>query len=124
MTLTTSLIRLLSHLSRRRHWQLAGLLVLMLVGALAEMATLSSSIMGGAAGVNLLLGMIRTKFAAVLIGTTTGVGLLASFTAIQGIVGTLAGLGIQSSALREIAAAVGQGDEQAIGRVVLTPRSI
>lgn len=70
----------------------------------------SSSIMGGAAGINLLLGMVRTKFAAVLIGTI-GVGLLASFTALQGIIGAIAGLGIQSSAVREIAAAIGQGDE-------------
>lgn len=83
----------------------------------------SSSIMGGAAGINLLLGMIRTKFVAVLIGTT-GVGLLASFTAMQGIIGTLAGLGIQSSAVREVAAAVGKGDEQAIGRAVLTLRRV
>ena len=30
----------------------------------------ASSIMGGAAGINLLLSMIRTKFVAVLIGTT------------------------------------------------------
>ena len=79
--------------------------------------------MGGVAGVNLLLGMVRTKFAAVLIGTT-GVGLLASFNAILGIVGAIAGLGIQSSAVREIAAAVGQGDEQAIGRAVLTLRRV
>ncbi len=83
----------------------------------------SSSIMGGAAGINLLLGMVRTKFAAVLIGTT-GVGLLASFSAVQGLVGTLFGLGIQSSAVREIAVAVGKGDQNAIGRAVLTLRRI
>ena len=83
----------------------------------------SSSIMGGAAGVNLLLGMIRIKFVAVLIGAT-GVGLLASFTAMQGIIGTIVGLGIQSSAVREVAAAVGRGDEQAIGRAVLTLRRV
>ena len=53
----------------------------------------SSSIMGGAAGINLLLGMVRVKFAAVLIGAT-GVGLNASFTAVQGLVGTVAGMGI------------------------------
>lgn len=79
--------------------------------------------MGGAAGINLLLGMIRVKFAAVLIGVT-GVGLNASFSAVQGLVGTVAGLGIQSSAVREIAAAVGRGDEQAIGRAVLSLRRI
>ena len=83
----------------------------------------ASSIMGGAAGINLLLGMVRVKFAAVLIGTT-GVGLNASFTAIQGLIGTLAGLGIQSSGVREIAAAVGTGDQAAIGRTILTLRRI
>lgn len=83
----------------------------------------ASSIMGGAAGINLLLGMVRVKFAAVLIGAT-GVGLNASFGALQGVFGTLAGLGIQSSAVRDIAAAVGKGDQQAIGRAVLTLRRI
>jgi len=79
--------------------------------------------MGGAAGINVLLGMVRTKFAAVLIGIT-GVGMLAGFSSIQGIIGTFAGLGIQSSAVREIAKAVGMGDEHAIGRVVLTLRRV
>ncbi len=79
--------------------------------------------MGSAAGVSLLLGMVRVKFAAVLIGAT-GVGLIASFAAVQGLVGNLASLGIQSSAVREIAAAVGKKDEQAIGRAVLTLRRI
>jgi len=83
----------------------------------------SSSIMGGVAGFNLLLGMVRTKFAAVLIGTV-GFGLIANFGAIQGFVGTLAGLGIQSSAVREVAAAVASGDEEAIGRTVLTLRRL
>lgn len=83
----------------------------------------ASSIMGGAAGITLLLGMLRVKFAAVFIGTT-GVGLIASFGAVQGFIGTLAGFGLQSSAVREIAAAVGQGDEQAIGRTVLTLRRL
>lgn len=83
----------------------------------------SSSIIGGAAGISMLLGMVRTKFAAVLIGTT-GVGLLASFGAIQGLIGTLASLGIQSSAVREVAIAVAKNDDQAIGRSVLTLRRI
>ncbi len=83
----------------------------------------ASSIMGGAASINLLLGMVRVKFAAVLIGTT-GVGLISSFGALQGLIGTLAGLGIQSSAVREISVAVGKGDEQAIGRAVLALRRL
>lgn len=79
--------------------------------------------MGGAAGINLLLGMVRVKFAAVFIGAT-GVGLNASFGAVQSLIGTLAGLGIQTSAVREIAAAVGKNDEQAIGRAVLIVRRL
>lgn len=83
----------------------------------------ASSIMGGAAGINMLLSMVRVKFAALLIGAT-GVGLNASFTAMQGLVGTVAGLGLQSSAVREIAVTVGTGDQQAIGRAVLTLRRL
>lgn len=83
----------------------------------------SSSIMGGAAGINMLISMIRTKFAAVLIGSN-GIGLLASFTVIQELIGTIANLGIQSSAVREVAAAVGKNDAQAIGRTVLTLRRV
>ena len=79
--------------------------------------------MGGAAGIAMLLGMVRVKFAAVLIGTA-GVGLNASFTAIQTLISTLAGLGLQSSAVRDIAAAVSKDDQQEIGRKVLTLRRI
>lgn len=79
--------------------------------------------MGGAAGINLLLGMVRVKFAAVLIGTT-GVGLIASFGALQSFIGTLAGLGLQSSAVRDIAAAVAKGDDHAVGCAVLTLRRL
>lgn len=42
MTLTASLIRLFAHVPKRRRKQLAGLIVLMLVGAIAEMATLGA----------------------------------------------------------------------------------
>lgn len=83
----------------------------------------ASSIMGGSAGINLLLGMLRVKFAAVFIGTN-GVGLISSFGALQGFIGTLAGFGLQSSAVRDIAAAVAKGDAQAVGRAVLTLRRL
>lgn len=83
----------------------------------------SSSLIGGAQGINLLLGIVRVKFAAVLIGPV-GVGLLGNYTAIQGLVGTVAGLGIQSSGVRDVAAAVGNGDSQAIGATILTLRRV
>lgn len=83
----------------------------------------SSSIMGGVASINLILGMLRIKFAAILIGVT-GVGLLSSFAAIQGVVGTVVGLGIQSSAVRDIAAAVAKKNDEQIGRIVISLRRI
>ena len=83
----------------------------------------SSSLIGGAQGIGLLLGMVRTKFAAVLIGPL-GVGLAGNYLAIQGLVSTVAGLGIQSSAVRDVAEAVGREDREAIGRTILTLRRI
>ena len=43
-SLQAGLLRLLAHLSRRRRWQLGGLLVFMLLGAVAELATLGAVI--------------------------------------------------------------------------------
>jgi ABC-type multidrug transport system fused ATPase/permease subunit len=42
MSLKDSLVSLFAHLSRRRRWQLVGLFLLLLVSALAEMATLGA----------------------------------------------------------------------------------
>ena len=83
----------------------------------------SSYIMGGASGVNLLIGMVRVKFTALLIGST-GIGLLASLSAIQVLIGTLVSMGFQQSSIRAIAIASGKGDYLEIGRIVLTMRRI
>jgi len=79
--------------------------------------------MGGVAGITMILGMVRTKFAAILIGAA-GVGVSSNFNAIQGVVGAIAGLGIQSSAVRDIATAVAKNNNQEIGRTVLSLRRI
>ena len=52
----------------------------------------TSSLVGGAEGINLLLGMVRTKCVAVLIGPI-GVGLIGTYQAMQGMVSSVAGLG-------------------------------
>lgn len=83
----------------------------------------SSSLMAGVQGVNLLLGMVRAKFSAILIGTA-GAGLLGNYGAIVGLVGTIAGLGIQSSGVRGVAEAAGHGDQQAIARAILALRRV
>jgi enterobacterial common antigen flippase len=83
----------------------------------------SSSIMAGSSGFVMLFGLIRTKFAAILIGST-GIGFLASFTSIQILVSTLSGFGLSSSAVREISVAVGKDDHQVVGSAVLTLRRL
>jgi len=67
--------------------------------------------------------MVRTKFAAVLIGLY-GVGVLSSFTAIQGIAGAAASLGIQSSAVRDIAALVAKNDLEEVARAIKSVRRV
>lgn len=83
----------------------------------------STSIIGGAAGISLLLGMVQTKFAAMFIGPV-GVGLVGAYKAIQGVFGTVAGMGVQQSAVRDIAAAVGRNEDEAIGRIILSLRRV
>jgi len=81
----------------------------------------SSSIIGGAAAVALLLGMVRTKFAAVLIGAT-GIGLLANYSVIQGLIGTITGFGLYSSGVRDVAVSFAKNDQDSVGRTILSLR--
>lgn len=81
----------------------------------------SSSLIGGAQGVNILIGMVRVKFVAMLIGPV-GVGLVGTYRATIQLIGTFTGLGLQSSAVRDIAEAVGSGDDEKVGRIILTVR--
>ena len=81
----------------------------------------SSSLVGGASAVNILIGMVRTKFVAVLLGPA-GVGLIGMYGQITGLVSTLAGMGIATSGVRQVAEAAGVGDPERIARTVLTLR--
>jgi len=83
----------------------------------------SSSIVGGAQGVNMLLGMVRVKVAAVLLGPV-GIGLVGTYLSIQSLAATLSGLGVNSSGVRDVAEAAGTNDSERIGRTVLTLRRI
>lgn len=81
----------------------------------------SSALIGGSSVVNVLLGLVRTKFTAIYLGTL-GVGLMGTYSSITGMMGTLAGLGIGSSGVRQIAEASVTGDQLRIARTVLTIR--
>lgn len=81
----------------------------------------STSLIGGASFINILIGMVRTKFVAALLGPA-GVGLMGVYITIMGMVGTVAGMGISTSGVRQIAAAHAKGDELVVARTVKTLR--
>lgn len=81
----------------------------------------SSSIVGGAQLLNMLIGMVRVKFVAVLIGPA-GFGILNLYQTIIKIVNTIAGLGLKSSAVREIAQGFSDENQEAVACSVLSLR--
>lgn len=76
---------------------------------------------GGSSLINMGIGMVRTKFVALLLGPS-GMGLMGVYTAISGMVGTISSMGIGTSGVREIAEAHGSGDQDRIARTVKTLR--
>ena len=72
---------------------------------------------------NIALGIVRTKVMALLLGPS-GIGLLGLYGSISDLVRTVAGMGINSSGVRQIAEAVGTGDTQRIARTVTTLRRV
>jgi antigen flippase len=83
----------------------------------------SSAIIGGSSVLNIGFGIIRTKAMAILLGPT-GVGLLGVYGSIADVVRCLAGLGINNSGVRQIAEAVGSGDNRRIAQTVTTLRRV
>jgi antigen flippase len=83
----------------------------------------SSAVIGGSSLLNVGLGIVRTKAMALMLGPA-GVGLLGLYSQVSELFRTVAGLGINSSGVRQIAEAVGSGDTQRIARTVTTLRRV
>ena len=81
----------------------------------------SSALIGGSSIATIGLGIIRTKAMALLLGPA-GVGLLGLYGAIADLAQSIAGLGINSSGVRQIAEAVGSGDADRIARTATVLR--
>lgn len=73
----------------------------------------SSSIIGGASVINIAVGLLRIKVAAVLLGPA-GVGLIGLLTSLAGTASAVAGLGIGNVGTRQIAEAAGRDDAAAM----------
>ena len=81
----------------------------------------SSALIGGSSVVNILFGIIRTKAIAVLLGPA-GFGLISVYESIADLAQSIAGMGINSSGVRQIAEAVGTGEQERIARTVAVLR--
>src|SRR5579872_5812373 len=75
----------------------------------------SSSIIGGASVVNIIVGLVRNKTAAVLLGPA-GVGLIGLLYNLMQTAGAVAALGVGTVGTRQIAEAAAKGEEQDIAR--------
>jgi PST family polysaccharide transporter len=81
----------------------------------------SSALIGVSSAVEIGLRIVRTKGMAILLGPS-GVGLLGLYMSIADLAQTLAGMGINSSGVREIARVAGTGQAEGIGHTVRTLR--
>jgi PST family polysaccharide transporter len=75
----------------------------------------SSAIVGGSTIINVGIGIVRTKIMALLLGPA-GFGLAGLYTSIITLTQSLAGMGINSSGVRQIAEAAGSGDQDRIAK--------
>ena len=83
----------------------------------------SSALIGGSSLFNIAIGIIRTKAMAMLLGPS-GVGLMGLYGSITELTISIAGMGINSSGVRQIAEAVGSGDTERIARTATVLRRI
>lgn len=81
----------------------------------------ASALIGGSSVVSIAIGIVRTKAMAVLLGPG-GLGLMGVYGLIAALTLTVAGLGINSSGVRQIAESVGSGDIRRIARTVCAVR--
>ena len=83
----------------------------------------SSALIGGSSAINLAIGALRTKIMATILGPA-GIGLLGLYGSVTDLTRSVAGMGINSSGVRQIAEAVGSGDEERIARTVTALRRV
>jgi len=83
----------------------------------------SSATIGGASVVNVAIGIVRMKAMALLLGPA-GIGLLGLYILIADLTRSIAGVGVNSSGVRQISEAAGSGDADRVARSVTVLRRI
>lgn len=83
----------------------------------------SSALVGGSSALNIVIGIIRTKAMAVLLGPA-GFGLFGLYGSIVNLTQTLAGMGVNSSGVRQIAEAAGKDNIESISQTSTVLRRV
>jgi PST family polysaccharide transporter len=81
----------------------------------------SSVLIGGSSVLNIGIGIVRTRAMAVLLGPA-GFGLMSLYGSLADLAVSIAGMGVNSSGVRQIAEAAGSGDDKRIARTVTVLR--
>jgi antigen flippase len=81
----------------------------------------SSALIGGSQVANIAIGIVRTKAMAILLGPA-GFGLFGLYGSIANLMQSIAGMGISSSGVRQIAEAVGSRDKTRIAQTTAVLR--
>ncbi|MGZ5385677.1 MAG: oligosaccharide flippase family protein, partial [Acidimicrobiia bacterium] len=81
----------------------------------------STALIGGSSVLNVAIGIVRTKAMAMFLGPA-GFGLMGLYGSIADVVASIAGMGVNSSGVRQIAEAVGSGETERIARTVAVLR--
>ena len=76
----------------------------------------ATSIFGGVQVFQIVIGIIRTKFVAVLLGPA-GMGIAGLLDSTTGMIAQLSNLGLRTSAVKDISSAYGSGDQQRTAKV-------
>ena len=83
----------------------------------------SSALIGGSSAANVAVGIVRAKVMALLVGTA-GVGLMGIYNSIVDLSFPFAGLGLNTSGVRQIAESRASGDETRLARTVWVLRRV
>lgn len=83
----------------------------------------ATTIIGGSSAVNVLFRILQAKAAALLIGPS-GVGLLGVYNSILALASLAAGMGLETSGVRQIAEAMSSGEDERIARSILAFRRV
>jgi antigen flippase len=81
----------------------------------------SSILIGGSSACNIAIGLLRTKALALLLGPA-GFGLMGLYASLLNLTQAIAGMGIHSSGVRQIAVAAGSADTMRIARTATVLR--